>query len=149
MTGRDAEEDYSAALEQVASDHAAADRRGGLLVRCGDRAAVGLRDPRVSELILIAPPVGMLESLSLDDFRGPIHVIVGGRDEFAPLDGLSQLLEGLPNANLDVIPGRDHFFSVARARRDVAGALVRTLGFLTPLRAAASGDQPSARDVAA
>jgi hypothetical protein len=53
----------------------------------------------------------MVEKLPFDEFRGPIHVIAGGRDELAPLDELSSLLEGLPNANLDVIPKADHFFA--------------------------------------
>ena len=53
----------------------------------------------------------MIESLALDEFRGPVHVIVGGRDAYAPLGPLSALLEGLPNANLDVIPKADHFFA--------------------------------------
>ncbi len=57
-----------------------------------------------------APPVGMVEKLPFEAFRGPIHVIAGGRDELAPLDELSALLEGLPNANLDAIPKADHFF---------------------------------------
>jgi alpha/beta superfamily hydrolase len=110
---RDAEEDYTAALEQVAANMPPPVVAAGYSFGAVTALRVGLRDPRVSELILIAPPVGMLESLSLDDFRGPIHVIVGGRDEFAPLDELSELLEGLPNANLDVIPKADHFFGAS------------------------------------
>jgi alpha/beta superfamily hydrolase len=108
---RDAEEDYTAALEQVAATTPPPIVAAGYSFGAAAALRVGLRDPRVSELILIAPPVGMLDALSLDEFRGPIHVIVGGRDEFAPLDELSELLEGLPNANLDVIPKADHFFA--------------------------------------
>jgi uncharacterized protein len=108
---RAAEEDYSAAVEQVAATTPPPIVAAGYSFGAATALRVGLRDPRISELILIAPPVGMLESLSLDEFRGPIHVIVGGRDEFAPLDELSELLEGLPNANLDVIPKADHFFN--------------------------------------
>ena len=105
-----AEEDYLAALDQVAATLPPPVVAAGYSFGAATALRIGLRDARVSELILVAPPVGMVEKLSLEDFRGPIHVIAGGRDELAPLDELSSLLEGLPNANLDVIPKADHFF---------------------------------------
>jgi alpha/beta superfamily hydrolase len=107
-----ADEDYLAAVDQVVETTGAP-----LVIAAGysfgaaTALRVGLRDPRVAELILVAPPVAMIAPLALADFRGPVHVIVGGRDSYAPLDELSALLEGLPNANLDVIPKADHFFS--------------------------------------
>jgi hypothetical protein len=106
-----AEADYGAALEQVATTTGSAVLASGYSFGAATALRVALRDPRVCELVLIAPPVGMLESLALESFRGPIHVIVGGRDAFAPISELSALLEGLPNANLDVIPKADHFFA--------------------------------------
>lgn len=106
-----AEEDYLAALEQVLETTAAPVIAAGYSFGAATALRVGLRDARVAELILIAPPVAMIESLPLDEFSGPIHVIVGGRDSFAPLGQLSALLEDLPNANLDVIPKADHFFA--------------------------------------
>jgi hypothetical protein len=105
-----AEEDFSAALEQLVQTLQPPVVAAGYSFGAATALRIGLKDPRVSELVLVAPPIGMLGSLALDEFRGPIHVISGGRDEFAPLDELSTLLEGLPNANLDVIPKADHFF---------------------------------------
>lgn len=105
-----ADEDYAAAVEQVAETTGAPVIGAGYSFGAATALRLGLRDPRIAELVLVAPPVGMIESLPIGDFRGPIHVIVGGRDEFAPLSQLSALLEGLPNANLDVIPKADHFF---------------------------------------
>jgi len=106
-----AEEDYLAAVDQVAETTGAPVIAAGYSFGAATALRVGLRDPRVAELILIAPPVAMIGSLALADFRGPVHVIVGGRDAYAPLDELSALLDGLPNANLDVIPKADHFFA--------------------------------------
>jgi alpha/beta superfamily hydrolase len=106
-----AEEDFTAALEQVAATMPPPVVAAGYSFGAATALRVGLRDPRISELILVAPPVGMVEKLPFEEFRGPIHVIAGGRDELAPLDELSSLLEGLPNANLDVIPKADHFFA--------------------------------------
>lgn len=105
-----ADQDYLGALEQVAETTNAPVIAAGYSFGAATALRVGLRDPRVAELLLIAPPIGMIESLAVDTFRGPIHVIVGGRDEFAPLAQLSARFEGLPNANLDVIPKADHFF---------------------------------------
>ncbi len=105
-----ADEDYLAAVDQVSETTGAAVIAAGYSFGAATALRVGLRDARISELVLIAPPISMIASLALADFRGPIHVIVGGRDTFAPLGQLSALLEGLPNANLDVIPKADHFF---------------------------------------
>ena len=105
-----ADQDYLAALEQVAETTSAPVIAAGYSFGAATALRVALRDTRVAELLLIAPPVGMIEGLAVDTFRGPIHVIVGGRDEFAPLGQLSARFEGLPNANLDVIPKADHFF---------------------------------------
>jgi pimeloyl-ACP methyl ester carboxylesterase len=106
-----ADEDYLAAVEQVAETTGAPVIAAGYSFGAASALRVGLRDPRIAELILIAPPVSMIESLALSEFRGPLHVIVGGRDTYAPLAELSALLDGLPNANLDVIPKADHFFA--------------------------------------
>jgi len=106
-----ADEDYLAAVEQVSETTGASVIGAGYSFGAASALRVGLRDARIVELILIAPPVAMIEAIALEKFRGPIHVIVGGRDAFAPLSELSALLEGLPNANLDVIPKADHFFA--------------------------------------
>src|SRR5262245_64595072 len=103
-----AEEDYVAALEQVAATLPPPVVASGYSFGAATALRIGLRDARVSELILVAPPGGMGEKLSVEDFRGPIHVIAGGRDELAPLDQLSAPLEGLPNADPDILPNGDH-----------------------------------------
>jgi alpha/beta superfamily hydrolase len=106
-----ADQDYLAAVEQVYETTGAPVIAAGYSFGAATALRAGLCEPRIAELILIAPPVQMIESLALDEFRGPVHVIVGGRDAYAPLGPLSALLEGLPNANLDVIPKADHFFA--------------------------------------
>src|SRR5262245_56928864 len=108
-----AEEDYVAALEQVAATLPPPVVASGYSFGAATALRVGLRDARISELILVAPPVGMVEKLPLEEFRGPIHVIAGGRDELAPLDELSALLEGLPNGTLEVIPNACNCISAA------------------------------------
>ncbi len=102
--------DYRAALEHLA------DTVSGRLIGCGYSfgAATALRvavdDERIERLILVAPPLGMIEQTRLEELERPVLVIVGGRDEFAPAAALSERLGPLANARLEVIAGVDHFF---------------------------------------
>jgi alpha/beta superfamily hydrolase len=102
--------DYAAALDWIEESV------DGPIVACGYsfgaatavRAAVGR--PRVQRLLLVAPPPVMLDPKMLESFPGAVDVMVGDRDEFAPLAGVEKLLEGLPKSRLEVLPGCDHFF---------------------------------------
>lgn len=80
-------------------------------------AALALRhapqDRRVRGVLLVAPPVRMLESLDLEAWQGPLLVIVGSRDPYAPPEALFGLLRRLAAAELRVIDGADHFFGEA------------------------------------
>ena len=108
-----AERDYQAAVEHVASTLDAPITAAGYSFGAATALRIALREPRVSDVVLVAPPVSMIKSLAVDEFAGPIRVIVGGSDEFSPVDELSSILVPLPNANLDVIPKADHFFRSA------------------------------------
>ena len=78
-----------------------------------------LRDTRIQSLVLVAPPLMMVEALPLDELEIPIHAIVGGEDQFAPSAPLSAALAQLPHAQLEVRPGIDHFF-VSGGLADIA-----------------------------
>ncbi len=69
-------------------------------------------DPRVAGLVLLAPPVGMLRTEDLAAFAGPILIVVGDDDDFAPVSELRALLPvpSRENLSLQVIDGADHFF---------------------------------------
>ena len=69
-------------------------------------------DAAIERLVLVAPPVAMLESIDLGSFERPIHVVVGECDSFAPLKALTKILDRVPEARLDVIPDADHFFAL-------------------------------------
>ena len=103
--------DYGAALEHLV------DTVGAPVAGCGYSfgAAAALRmalaDYRVARLLLVAPPLQMMEGLALDELEVPIHALVGGQDQLAPAGPLSELLSPLANARLEVIPGMDHFFA--------------------------------------
>ncbi len=64
-------------------------------------------------LILVAPPVGLAGEAPFTDLAGtglPLLVVVGTRDEYAPLPAVQQLAGRLPRARLEVIEGASHFF---------------------------------------
>ena len=104
--------DYKAALDHLADTVEAPLAGCGYSFGAAMALRVALRDPRIERLILVAPPVMMIESLELAKIERPIYVLVGDRDEFAPAPRLSELLTPLANARLEVIPGVDHFFAV-------------------------------------
>ena len=45
-----------------------------------------LRTPGIERLVLAAPPTALLPERALAEFRGPIFVVVGDRDEWVDLD---------------------------------------------------------------
>ncbi len=72
---------------------------------------VALEDDCFRQLILVSPPVVMIRDLRIDRLDIPLHVIVGGRDSYAPIEELAPLIEPLSNAELEVLPSADHFFA--------------------------------------
>ena len=108
-----ADADYRAAVESLALSVAPPILAAGYSFGAAAALRVALSDARVGPLVLVAPPVAMLADLDLDKLRGPVHVIAGGADEFAPAEQLARVLEPLPHAQLDVIPRVDHFFSAS------------------------------------
>jgi hypothetical protein len=103
-------EDYTGALDALA------ERVPGPYVATGysfgSRAALGVAavDARVGGAVLIAPPVDMLDPGAFETFAGPLAVIVGDRDIYAPIDRLRDALASRPDARLEIIEGADHFF---------------------------------------
>ncbi len=106
-----AEMDYAAAVMHLHRTIDAPILGAGYSFGAVAAVRVGLRDPRIRALLLVAPPYEMIRELPLESLGKPLHVILGDHDRFAPLDLLSELLAPLPHARLEVIPRADHFFS--------------------------------------
>ena len=104
--------DYRAALEHLADTV----DPGLALVACGYsfgaatalRSAVG--DVRIQRVIVVAPPVAMLGDLAPGTLRVPVHVISGAQDAYAPADALREWVSALPDGQLELLSGVDHFF---------------------------------------
>ena len=65
----------------------------------------------IERLVLVAPPVSMLERGDLRSLDIPVHVVVGASDPFAPVNAIAALFERCQDARVDVIPDADHFFA--------------------------------------
>jgi alpha/beta superfamily hydrolase len=105
--------DYLAAFQTLADE---AESTGARLFAAGYSfgAATALlaarEDKRIEGVIMLAPPVGMLQSADLEAAPGHLLVVVGSDDEFAPLPVLEEKLSVRRDATLEVVPGADHFF---------------------------------------
>ncbi len=71
----------------------------------------GARDPRVTQLLGIAPPAGHYDFSEVATSTTPTHFIHGALDELIPLARLRALYESLtPPKGLTVIDGASHLF---------------------------------------
>jgi len=91
-------------------------------------AALGAKALKPDALACVAPPVGMLDCDGLIDYVGPMLVVAGDRDQFGPAQPVAELAE-LAGAELQVIPGGDHFLVGLEQR--VADSVVDFLDRLT------------------
>jgi alpha/beta superfamily hydrolase len=68
------------------------------------------RLPSVSGIVLIAPPVGMMDFPVRADLTCPVHAIAGSRDDFVNLDALATWAAAGGDVEVHEIEGADHFF---------------------------------------
>jgi alpha/beta superfamily hydrolase len=129
--------DVAAAVEDyTAAARALAERAPGPWIATGYSfgAATALRvaatDPAAAGLLLVAPPVAMTGADDLTATRLPVGIVVGEHDDIAPVAAIGRALTGHPDAQLEVVPGADHFFFGAGAAglQAAIGAALATLG---------------------
>lgn len=102
--------DYTAAIERAVELVGAPVICAGYSFGAGTALLAARDDTRVSTLVLVSPPVGMLRGDDLRAFAGRVLCVIGDDDEYAPLAQLSAVLAARPDAILEVIRGADHFF---------------------------------------
>ncbi|MCG8590748.1 MAG: alpha/beta fold hydrolase [Proteobacteria bacterium] len=114
------------ALDAAAADVDAAldfvrDSVEGRVVACGYSFGAGVvsrravEAARVQRLVLVAPPVAMLDRSALASFRGRTFVAVGENDSLVPWRDLEAVCADLAEAEFCVIPEADHFFMAGLA----------------------------------
>lgn len=100
--------DYRAALQTLTRDEGRI-FAAGYSFGAATALLAAREEPRVEGVIMLAPPVGMLQQADLEAVPGPLLVVVGSDDEFAPVDELQEKLS-VRDAIIEVVPGADHFF---------------------------------------
>lgn len=81
-------------------------------------ARVAARRQRLQRLLLVAPPVQLLDMSLLSGAVRDTLVITGEDDAYAPPSALERACHEAPGVSLRVIPGADHFFT--RGLADIA-----------------------------
>ncbi len=106
----DLDADYAAALLHLAETVPGPLCAAGYSMGAAAAARVAQSEPRVSALLLVAPPPSMLDDAKLAAFRGRALFIAGDRDRIAPAAALRARAEALPAARFESLPEVDHFF---------------------------------------
>jgi alpha/beta superfamily hydrolase len=75
-------------------------------------AHISHTDAACAEMIMVSPPVALMDFTFLKNLPGLKLVVSGSRDEIAPADQLAKMLpDWNPDATVEIIPGADHFYS--------------------------------------
>jgi alpha/beta superfamily hydrolase len=107
---RAADSDFRAALHHLHETVAVPVIGAGYSFGAAAALRVALDDPSLQSLLLVAPPLSMIQDIPIERVECPIRVIVGSQDPFAPARELSERLALLADGRLEVVPGVDHFF---------------------------------------
>ena len=106
----DADRDFVAALDHLAESVDGGLVAGGYSFGAVSAVRVARRESRVRRLLLVAPPVDLLDAEALAAFPGRVLVIVGANDPYAPPPALTTRMADLARASLEVVAEADHFF---------------------------------------
>lgn len=119
---RDHDADYLAALQHLADTHPGSLCAAGYSAGAAAAARVAMRAPRVTSLLLVAPPTAMLDAAALEAFRGRVLLVAAEHDRIAPPDALRALAERLVAARFECAAEADHFFGTGLAALGRAAA---------------------------
>jgi len=111
----DADSDYEAATRYLGETVEGPLVAAGYSFGAATAIRAACREPRCRRLLLVAPPLSMLDREALSGFGGSVLIIAAGHDEFSPVAELQALAEGLPRASFHRIHDADHFFMAGLA----------------------------------
>jgi uncharacterized protein len=72
---------------------------------------------RAEQVLLVAPPLGLLDPDLLKRYQGRITAVVGEDDEYCPVEELRVLMARASYGRVEVLEGGDHFFSGSQIRQ--------------------------------
>lgn len=80
--------------------------------------AIKLDVPRV---LMVAPPLALLDPVLLERYRGQLLVLVGSDDDYAPEAELRETFARAPQTRIELLPEVDHFFLGSAVQKLSAG----------------------------
>ncbi|MDD9932866.1 MAG: alpha/beta hydrolase [Myxococcales bacterium] len=105
-----ADEDYGGALDARAQRATGPYLAAGYSFGAATATRVASKRSDVQALLLVAPPLPLMDLDALAGLGRPVTVVIGDDDNFSPIEALRAVLEGMGHVTLDVIAGADHFF---------------------------------------
>jgi uncharacterized protein len=93
----------------------------------GSVAALAVAGERkVPRVLMVAPPMALLDLELLARYQGELSVIIGDQDEYMPAAIVRDLFAERANTRLEILPDVDHFF-LGSAVAELAAGLRRLL----------------------
>lgn len=121
----DADVDYRSALEHLSEGVPGGLTACGYSFGAATAVRAAARQPRVKQLVLVAPPPALVAPPAIAALGKPVLIVTGEQDELAPLGPLAEALDAEPEVELVGIPETDHFFGNGLA--ELAQATTRWL----------------------
>ena len=109
-------EDFGAALLQMARTVSGPLLAAGYSFGAGAALRAAAEQPRITRLLLVAPPPSLLDATVLGSDEREILILGGERDALAPPDVLGEIASAAPRARFVRIDEADHFFAVGLAQ---------------------------------
>ena len=110
--GRGEQEDVRAAITFLVESGANAVNLAGYSYGAWVNASfIVNHSARVSEMIMVSPPVGFIDFGSIETINCLKLIVTGNQDDIAPADLIRDMLPGWnPDARFEIIDGCDHFY---------------------------------------
>lgn len=111
--GRGEAEDLRAAIDFLSGEYPGKPvLLGGFSFGAAIALGLGLRDDRVSAMVLMGLPVSVFELPAANPRGKPLLFVQGEQDEFGDRRAIEEFVRSFPGpANLVVVPGSDHLFT--------------------------------------
>lgn len=106
-----ADEDYSAAARYLEETVEGPLLAAGYSFGAGAALRAAGRRPRLRRLLLVSPPVAMLDRQALADLARGALLVTGEHDAWSPASELLEIADTIAGVSLRVIPQADHFYA--------------------------------------
>jgi uncharacterized protein len=80
----------------------------------------------VPRVLMVAPPLGLLDTSMVAAYSGQLLVIIGDQDEYTPVTAVEDFFIARPNTRVELLAGNDHWF-LGSALQELSAGLHRLL----------------------